>query len=207
MSMLFKRYIWPGCLALLFVVSLGLIAYGGWLFQVERGNQALQTGDGERAAKIYQTAQTPFNWMPWLSRVMKQEYSTLLFNHVGTLYADGRYDEAAETLETGAKVASYIGDTGDYAFWAGNLLLRRATLERDPQLIMKKFRDAFAVYRKGLEIEPDDWDLKYDYELVQRALAGAGKDNKKEEKKVKSILEKMRPQGQQKRELPLEKRG
>ncbi len=206
MSMLFKRYIWPGCLALLFVVSLGLIAYGGWLFQVERGNQALQKGDGERAAEIYQTAQTPFNWMPWLSRVMIQDYSTLLFNHVGTLYADGRYDEAGETLEAGANVASYISDTGDYAFWAGNVQLRRATLDDDPQMIMKNFRNALAVYRNGLEIEPDDWDLKYNYELVQRALAGAGQDDKKQEK-VKSILEKMRPQGPQKRELPLEKRS
>jgi len=176
------------------------------MFQVERGNQALHKGDGKRAAELYQTAHTPFNWMPWLSRVMKQDYSTLLFNYVGALYAYGRYDEAAQMLEVGEKTASYISDTGEYAFWAGNIQLRRAYVDDDPVMIMRNFRNALAIYRKGLEIKPYDWDLKYNYEMVQRALAGPGQD-KEDQEKTKSILDKMRPQGPQEQELPFERRG
>ena len=206
MSLLVKKYVQSGGLVLLFILSLGLITYGGWLYQVETGNHALRNGDRQSAAEIFRAAEAPFRTVPWLGRVLKDDYRKLVFNQIGVLYSVGRYDEVADILREAAEIAPFLRDTGEYAFWTGNLLLRQAAASKKPQVIIKKFRDALAVYRKGLEIEPGDWDLKYNFELVHRALSKKEK-GKKKKTKVRSILEKMRPRKTRKKELPLEQRG
>ncbi len=73
--------------------------------------------------------------------------------------------------------------------------------------MMNSLKEAAAAYRRGLEVEPDDWDLKYNYEMVQSILSQKGR-GRGQQKKVKSILRKMRQlKKPAEKELPPEKRG
>ena len=164
-------------------------------------------GNARRAAEIYQAAEAPFLKVPWLTRVLRNDYQRLVFNQVAIFYAEGKDEEVIERLEEEAARAPFLGETGEYAFWNGNVLLRQAARSKKPEVMLKNLKDALTIYRKGLEAQPDDWDLKYNYELVQHVLSQGGRGKKKEER-VKSILKKMRPLVKPARDkLPPEKRG
>jgi len=196
-----------GFLLAVFLVSAALLAYTWWLYTIEKGNRALGKGDTEAAEEIYRVAEAPFRKVPWLASIFRDEFQKLLFNQVGLLYAQGRNDEVMERLGEGARRAPFLSEVGEYHFWAGNVLLRQAIRMKNPETMMKTLKEARAAYRKGLEVQPDDWDLKYNYELIQSVFAQTGSGKEKEEK-VKSILEKMRPAKPPTREeLPPEKRG
>ena len=64
-------------------------------------------------------------------------------------------------------------------------------------------------YRKALERAPDDWDLKYNFELVQYVLRQQELDRQKEEARIKSILERIRTitEPGEREPPPPEKRG
>ncbi len=203
-----KKFIWPAFLVLIFVLSVGLITYGWWIFQVERGHQALRRGDTKTAAEIFSSAEAPFERFPWLTRLVREDYQRLVFNQVGILYAKGSNDEVMEKLQEEAGSAPFLAESGEFSFWIGNALVRQAVQSKNPEASVNALKAALAEYQKGLAAEPDDWDLKYNYELVKHILSQKDRDKKKEEEKVKSILEKMRPLTEPSREqLPPEKRG
>ena len=202
-----KKAIWSITLALTFLVSLGLISYSWWLFRIDMGNQAAQKGNGQGAAPYYKEAISPFQKAPWLSRILRQDYQGAVFNHVALLYTQGKDDVILETLEQEARQGSPSTETGAYAFWMGNVLLRRTGQSKDPEAMMNSLKEAAAAYRRGLEVEPDDWDLKYNYEMVQSILSQKGRGRGQQEK-VKSILRKMRQlKRPAEKELAPEKRG
>ena len=100
-------------------------------------------------------------------------------------------------------------EQAEFGFWSGNVLLRQAMDEEDPDLIMKNLYAAGEHYRKALAAAPDEWDLKYNYELVQYLITQQENEIKKEESKVKSLLERMRTVTEpgEKEPPPPEKRG
>jgi len=205
---LLKKFISPAFLVLIFLLSAGLISYAWWLFQIERGNRALRRGESLTAAEIYQSAEAFLGGVPWLAHFFKSDYQKLIFNQVGILYALGRDDEVMDKLDQGTRRAPFLAESGEYSFWTGNVLLRRAIQSKDPEESLEALKGALSEYQKGLAAEPDDWDLKYNYELVRQILSQKELDKKKEGERVKSILEKMRPTVEPSRqELPPEKRG
>lgn len=193
---------------MIFVLSGGLAAYAFWLFQIERGNQAFQRGDRETAAEFYQWAETPFTKFPRLAHLFRSEYHKLFFNQVRLLYAQGQDDLVLERLEEGATRTPFLSENGEYSFWAGNILLRQALQSKDPEDLADGLKATLAEYHKGLVAQPNDWDLKYNYELVKYLLSARVQAKKEGEEKAKSILEKMRPKVDPSQEaLPPEKRG
>jgi hypothetical protein len=58
-----------------------------------------------------------------------------------------------------------------------------------------------------LAVAPEDWDLKYNYEVIRQIFAQKEQDSKREGEKVKSILDKMRPTQDKKQEIAPEKLG
>ena len=62
-------------------------------------------------------------------------------------------------------------------------------------------------YQKGLVAQPDDWDLKFNYELVRHIFSQKDQSRQQQEQKVKTLIEKMRPQEPSRQELAPEKRG
>ncbi len=203
----FKKLAWPTLTVLVFFVSAGLLYYTWWLFQIERGNRALRKGDTRRAIERYEAAEAPFRKFPLLARILRADYKKLIFNKINVLYTDGQSDEAIENLEKEAEHTPFLEGAGEYSFWTGNVLLRRAIESEDPKVILKNLNAALSAYRRGLETQPDDWDLKFNYELVRHVLSQQSRGRKIEER-VKSILKKMRPLVKPEREeLPPEKRG
>jgi tetratricopeptide (TPR) repeat protein len=203
-----KKFIWPIVLTIVFVLSGGLIGYAYWLYQVEKGDEALLNGDPEKAIEIYEKASAVFTKAPWLVHILRDDYRKLAFNQIRVFYLNGQSDEAIEKLEEGALRAPYLAETSEYAFWAGNILIRKALQTKDRADSLDLLKEALEIYQKGLASQPGDWDLKYNYELVKVLLSLRTKDEKKGEEKAKSILDKMRPAKDPLRDnLPPEKRG
>lgn len=208
MPLLPKRTLWGVSLAVIFTLSVGSLAYAWWLLQIDRGNRASRKGDLETAAAIYQGAEAPFRRLPWLALLLRDDYRRLTFNQIRLLYERGQTDDVTDKLEEGARRAPFLADSSEYSFWLGNLLLRRAIQSRNPEEKLKALNAALEEYEKGLALQPEDWDLKYNYELVKHVLSQRGQDKKGAGEKVKSILDRMRPTADPTREvLPPEKRG
>ena len=208
MPLVSKKLLWPVLLALVFVLSVGSITYAWWLYQIESGNRAARKGEHLAAAEIYHIAEAPFRRLPWLAHLLRDDYQRLTFNQVRLLYTNGQDEEVLEKLEEGLRRAPFLAESAEYSFWLGNVFLRRAVQTRDPEEKLKALQASVEEYEKGLMAWPEDWDLKYNYELVKYILVQRGQEKKEAGEKVKSILDKMRPTIDKSREaLPPERRG
>jgi tetratricopeptide (TPR) repeat protein len=200
---------WTGraILAGVTLISLLFIGYGVWLLQLERGARAVERGDLEGAGKLYASAEAPFRSV--LGRVFSDHYSRAVFPQIALLYRRGKTDEAIGKLERAAVVAPSLAERAEYSFWSGNVLLRRALDNTDPEIIVKNLYAAGGHFRKALEAAPHDWDIKYNYELVQYILSEQEREKEKEDARMKSILERVRTitEPAPKEPPPPEKRG
>lgn len=185
-----ERWARRSMVAAIVLLSLYFIAYGFWLLQLERGARAVAHGDLPRAASIYSAAEWPFPSV--LARVFPDGYSRAAFPKIGALYNSGKTGDAAQELERAVSRAPSLSERAEYAFWNGNILLRRALEATDTEIILKHLYAASTHFRKAIEATPDDWDIKYNYELVQQLLYEQESEKAKEDSKMKSILERVR---------------
>jgi tetratricopeptide (TPR) repeat protein len=202
-----KKFLWSGFLIVVFLCSAGLIGYSWMVFQMSRGVAAVRQGELEKAAAIFELAETPFRTTPWLARVLENDYNRLIFDQVNVLFGQGDQEIIFDKFEEAVKNSPTIRDQGNFAFWTGNLLFRRAVASQDGEEALGYLKSSLAEYQRGLAVAPEDWDLKYNYEVVRQILAQKGQEGKKEGEKVKSILDKMRPAQEKKQELAPEKLG
>jgi hypothetical protein len=185
-----QRWVRRTCLAGVVLLSLIFLGYGFWLLQLERGARAAAHGDLDRAAALYSAAEWPFPSI--LARAFPDHYSRAVFPKIAMLYNRGKTGDVATELERISSRAPSLAARPEFAFWSGNVLLRRALEATDLEIIIKHLYAASANYRKALEAAPEDWDIKYNYELVQRVLAEQEQEKEKEQSKMKSILERVR---------------
>jgi tetratricopeptide (TPR) repeat protein len=172
------------------VVSLLFFGYGLWLLQLERGARAVAHGELDAATDYYTSAERPFrSALGWL---FPGHYSRAVFPKIAVLYNRGKTGDVVAELERATTRAPALAERPEFAFWSGNVLLRRALEATDNEIIIKHLYAAAAHYRKALEAAPADWDIKYNYELVQHILAEQEGEKAKEESKMKSILERIR---------------
>jgi tetratricopeptide (TPR) repeat protein len=189
------------------LISLALLAYAGLTFELERAQTAFEQGDLPRALTIYSRVEGPFEKVPWLSQILAEEHKQASLNQVAILYGQRKNAEALAKLEQLPAYAPTLGASADYGFWMGNVLFRQALESGDPETITTSLKSAMAEYQRGLATQPDDWDLKFNYELVRSILAQPERDRKAQEQKVKSIIDKMRPQEPSRQQVAPEKRG
>ena len=192
---------------IVFLISAGLLAYGWLMLQFDTAQKALRRGDSAQAMEIYARMEAHFHKVPWLPDLFKDEYRHLSFNQVSILYSQGRNQDALAKLEQLPAHAPDLAESSDYSFWMGNLLFRQAVESKDPETSVNALKTAMSEYQKGLASQPDDWDLKFNYELVRKILSQQDRDRQKQEQKVKSLIEKMRPQEPSRQEIAPEKRG
>jgi tetratricopeptide (TPR) repeat protein len=190
-----------------FLLSLGLLGYGWMMRQFESAQEAFRRGDGAAALEFYGRAQLPFQTLPWLAKLFKEEYAQVNLNQVTILYNQKQSQEALEKLEQMPIHLPAAAESSEYAFWMGNLLFRQATETKNPEESLKALKASLAEFQKGLAVKPDDWDLKYDYELVRSIFVKQDRSQEKQEQKVKSLIDKMRPQDPAQQKLAPEKRG
>jgi tetratricopeptide (TPR) repeat protein len=206
---LVHRWATLGILIGVLLLSLALIGYGSWLLQLDRGARAIDRGDLDAATEIYASAEHSIAGASALASLFPDHYGRSVFPQVALLYRRGKTDEAMSKLDQAATAAPALIDRPEYGYWSGNVLLRHALDNEDPDVIMKNLYAAGEHYRKSLAAAPADWDLKYNYELVQYLIAQQELENKKEESRIKSILERMRTitEPGEKEPPPPEKRG
>jgi tetratricopeptide (TPR) repeat protein len=202
-----RKFLWSGFLILVFLCSAGLIGYSWLVFQMSQGVAAARQGELEKAAAILELAETPFRTIPWLARILEDDYNRLIFDQVNLLFAQGDQEVIFDKFEEAVRNSPAIKDQGNFAFWTGNLLFRRAVTSQDGEEALGYLKSSLAEYQRGLAVAPEDWDLKYNYEVVRQILAQKGQEGKKEGEKVKSILDKMRPPQGKKQEIAPEKLG
>jgi tetratricopeptide (TPR) repeat protein len=191
----------------LLIISVALIGYGWMMRQFERAQNAYRQGDSARALEIYGEVHSPFQKLPWMSTLFKDEYEHLNLNEVAILYSQRKYQEALAKLEGLPADAPSLVESGEYSFWMGNLLFRQALESKNPETSVNALKGALSEYQKGLVAQPDDWDLKFNYELVRHIFAQQDRNRQQQEQKVKTLIEKMRPQEPSRQELAPEKRG
>ena len=202
-----KKFLWSGFLILVFLCSAALIGYSWLVFQMSRGVAAARQGELEKAAAIFELAETPFRTIPWLPQILEDDYNRLILDQVNVLFSHGEPEAIFDKFEEAVRNSPAIKDDGNFAFWTGNLLFRRAVTSQDGEEALGYLKSSLAEYQRGLTVAPEDWDLKYNYEVLRQILAQKGQDGKKEGEKVKSILDKMRPAQEKKQEIAPEKLG
>lgn len=202
-----KKFVWVTFLVLVFLCSAGLIGYSWMVFQMSRGVAAARHGELETAATIFELAERPFRAVPWLSRILKSDYERLTFDQVNVLFAAGEQELIFDRFETAIKSSPSIKDQGEFSFWMGNLLFSRAAASQDGEEAVGYLKSALAEYQRGLAVAPEDWDLKYNYEVIRQIFSQKEKDSKREGEKVKSLLDKMQPTQEKKQQIAPEKLG
>ena len=192
---------------LVFVISAGLIAYGWVMFELDRAQTAVSQGDMAGAMETYARVERPLNMLPWLTQILPAEHKQASLNQVALLYRERKTADALAKLEQLPVDAPALVESADYSFWMGNVLFRQAIESKDAETATNSLKAALSEYQRGLAQQPDDWDLKFNYELVRNILAQPDRDRKSQEQKVKSIMDKMRPQDPSQQQMAPEKRG
>jgi hypothetical protein len=191
----------------IFLISAGLIGYGWLARELDRAHRALSRGDLNGAMEAYARAERPLHEVPWLAEMLPEEHKQATLNQVAILYRQQRNSDALAKLEEIPAYTPALAESADYLFWMGNVLFRQALESKDPETSAKNLKTAMSDYQRGLAAQPDDWDLKFNYELLRSTLAQPDRDKKSQEQKVKSIIDKMRPTDPAQKQLAPEKRG
>jgi tetratricopeptide (TPR) repeat protein len=191
----------------IFLLSVGLIGYGWLTWELDRGYQALARGDLDGAMETYARVEWPVQQIPWLAQLFSQEQKQASLNQVAILYRQQKHADALAKLEEIPAYAPESVEDADYLFWMGNVLFRQALETKDPESSAKLLKTAMSEYQRGLAAQPDDWDLKFNYELLRSMFAQPDRDRKSQEQKVKSIIDTMRPTDPGQKQLAPEKRG
>jgi len=206
-NMPLRKYLLSAAYLCLLLLSLALLGYGWMMRQLDIGQNAFRQGDNAQALAAYRRAERPFQQLPWLAYLFKQEYVGVNLNQVAILYGQKQDQPAMEKLEQLPAHWPEVVDSGDYAFWMGNLLFRRAVESKDPEAALTALKASLAEFQKGLAAQPEDWDLKFDYELIRAIFAKQDRGQNQQPEKLKSIIDKMRPQAPTPQPIAPEKRG
>jgi hypothetical protein len=157
--------------------SFALLSYSRWAYEITKGNRALAAEDYPAAERAYSAAAASA-----LTNV-RSTWRRLVFNRARSLYAMREYDAMERMLEAATARVPALAEDPEYHFWMGNVQYRKAIAETDKDALRAALERASDSFRLGLASAPDDWDLKYNYELTARLLAGMR--NKKDDKTEK----------------------
>ena len=207
-----RRFLEAAAWLLLLVVSLGLVSYARWLYRIAEGNRALAAADIAQARQAYAAAAQHLEGFGALRALLPSGYRQLIFNRARALYAAGEDEELARMLDTEAARAPFLAEESEYHYWMGNVQCRRALAQKDKQALQVGLQQAGESYRRALAASPNDWDSKFNYELVTHVLENMrkGKEDSLERLKrgqVKLLRENIEKSRNQQNQLAPEKRG
>jgi len=155
-----------GALVLLLLVGgLAAVACARWTRPVADGDEALAAGDPARARAAYAIAVARFDRVPVLRQILTRDYARVVAAQFWIDYRLERYDAVIEK-------AQQSPDEAAPHFWAGLAFYAKSRGDGKPEEQFAWLTRAEEELRRAVEAAPDDWDTKYDYELVTR-LASA----------------------------------
>lgn len=167
-------------------VLLALVAYVGlqyhaMLRQMDHAAGLYGQGNLEEALHAYEGVESRLRAHGAMRLIPSRDRQTLLLNQARLLYALGRYDEAVDRLQREDEISGVATD-GRFFLLRGNIAFQRALQEyRKPakgvtpaglaeslNLLRDGLIRAEDSYRESLQMNPDDWDAKYNYEYVEK---------------------------------------
>lgn len=169
-------------------VVLTLVAYAGLQYHVmlrdiDRAAVLYSQGNLEEALNAYGSVESRLRAHGAIRLVPSRDRQTLLLNQARLLYALGRYDDAVARLQKEDDISGVATD-GRFFLLRGNIAFQRAIQEyrkpsKTPSVTpaglaesLNLLRDGLIraedSYRESLQINPNDWDAKYNYEYVEK---------------------------------------
>ncbi|MGB5106654.1 MAG: tetratricopeptide repeat protein [Candidatus Zixiibacteriota bacterium] len=113
----------------------------------KKGNEAYSKNDIEQALKLYQEAE-----------IEKPQQPVLDYNIATALYGQAKYEDAVKRYAKSLQ-------TDDPALQSDAYYNMGASFFRN-----EKYAEAITAFQKGLELNPDDRDAKYNLELSRKKL-------------------------------------
>jgi len=150
-------------MVVLLVVGCVMVAYARWSHPIAYADAAMVTGDIGPAIDAYAVAEERFDALPPLKWLLPSEYNRVIASQLRLLYYIELYEE---TIERAARAPA----DADAHFWAAAACFQMGLLEEEggPSARLAWFGRAQQELMRALDVTPDDWDIKYDLELVLR---------------------------------------
>lgn len=161
-----------------------LIWFSAWRQPLLDGEAAAAAGDWPRALERYTMAEARFNDWPWSQQLFPSIYRAALANQLAAHYRLGALDAVLEKAET-------VPATAASHFWTGSALFDKSRAEENAEARLSWLGRATDEFKAVLELEPENWDAIYNYELTKRLFEEL---RKKPKTPPKQLLELLRPQ-------------
>jgi tetratricopeptide (TPR) repeat protein len=163
---------------------LALVAYLGLqystvLHAMDRAATLYSQGDLEGALKTYEAADQRLRAHGALRLIPSSDRQTLLLNEARLLYVLKRYDEAADRLAKEDEISGVATD-GRFFLLRGNIAYRGAILnyQKSTNLDLNALAEGLLAsedsLRQSLQLNPNDWDAKYNFEFVDSVRKSLG---------------------------------
>ena len=150
-----------GLMVFVLLAGCAALAYARWTRPVTEADAALAAGQFDRALADYAAAEARFDQAPPIKQLFASEYSRIVANQLWLLYRLGRYDDTIDKAERAPEGAMPH-------FWAGLALYHKGDAERKPEARQQWLNSAQQELHRAVEAAPEDWDTKYNFELVAR---------------------------------------
>jgi hypothetical protein len=151
-------------MVLSFVCGVGLLLFSLWLSPLAKAERAALQQDYIQALEYYAVAESRFDQFGFARQLLPSSYDSIITNRLRILY---RLDELDKLIEMAAVHSGHAGSR----FWSGSALFAKAIAQTEKEAQVAWLGRAREEFRSALELVPNDWDTKYNYELTERLLA------------------------------------
>ena len=171
-------------MVLALVAGISALAYARWTQPTADGDAALRDGRYAEALASYARAEARFDRLAAAKEFFADDYRHLMASELWLLYRLQRYDETIDGAQRAPEGALPH-------FWSGCALFEKARAEEKPELRLAWLSRAEEEFRRAVEAAPDDWDTKFDFEMVTKLAAQLRKQPKTPPNQLMQLL---RPQ-------------
>src|SRR5262245_14477562 len=148
---------------IMMAIGVCLVLVAWWLRPITAAERAMTNGNLERAVEQYATGRRRVGLIPFAQDLLPGLQELLAGNELSLQYALRRYDRILEGRQAET-------DRASASFWAGCVLFDKALAERVPKARLELMSEAQRTFRRALELNPGDWDTKFNYEVTDRLL-------------------------------------
>ena len=151
-------------LTVILIAGAAALAYARWTRPAADADAAVAQAKYEQALAGYAAAESRFDRFDAAKQLFAADYSHVMASQLWLLHRLERYDEAIET-------AQRAPESAQPHYWSGLAFFEKARAEDKPDPRLGWLTRAEEEFRRAVEAAPDDWDTKYDFELVTRLAA------------------------------------
>jgi tetratricopeptide (TPR) repeat protein len=151
-------------MVLVFVGGCAMVAYAQWSRPAGDGDAAVAGGRYEEALARYLDAEARFDRIAAAKELFDDDYQHVMASELWILHRLHRYDDVLDK-------AQRAPESAQPHFWSGCAYFEKARAEEKPDARLAWLARAEEEFRRAVEDAPDDWDTKYDFELVSKLAA------------------------------------